>query len=109
MLNVDALQSDLQQTFEETFYDAFYEGFKATMGQESESLNESAANFAETLTDLLSEPLAERIAGAIHMYVSNISIVGTIITNGSPTTQTAVCTSGATPSNGIVPNQLGVK
>ena len=64
---------------------------------------------AETFDDLVTEPLAENLANAIDYYVKNIAITGTIITSGSPVTQTAMISSMPTPViNGKVPNTLGI-
>jgi hypothetical protein len=53
--------------------------------------------------------LADNIANAIDYYIKNMAITGTIITVGSPVTQTAVITSMPTPvANGKVPNTLGI-
>jgi hypothetical protein len=50
------------------------------------------------------------MAQAIDYYTKNAQIFGTVITMGSPTTQTAMINSTPMPAtNGSIPNTLGIK
>ena len=108
MLNPTRLEEELKKAFEECFPSAFEKAFYETLPEKSEIGEKTAKQFGETITDLLAEDLAKRIAGAIDYYVKNISISGTVITIGSPFTQTAVINSPGPVVNGSIPNSLKI-
>ena len=109
MLNVEGLKNQLKQTIQEIIIPAIKEIELARQSVKSEAGNKLAQQIADTFDDLVTEPLAENLANTIDYYVKNISITGTIITTGSPITQTAVITSMKTPVvNGKIPNTLGI-
>ena len=69
-----------------------------------------AENFANNFDDLVSDQLGTCIAEAIDYYIKNAELYGTIITVGSPTTQTAKLLPSPMPMiNGSVPNSIGIK
>jgi hypothetical protein len=68
-----------------------------------------AKDIADTFDELVSESLADIIANAIDYYIKNMNITGTIITVGSPVTQTAVIAPAPTPiTGGKIPNTFGI-
>ena len=111
MLNLSGLEADLKACFDETLPGAFEEAMLATLPQKSEIGDNMAKQFGETICDLLSESWAKRIASAIDYYIKSGSIYGTIITVGSPFTQTAVISpmNLGNPASGAVPNTLGIQ
>lgn len=108
MLNPQKLSSDIQKAFEESLKPALEIAMKMTFPESSEAGDKVAAAFAETVTDLVSEPLGQRIGNAIHAYIKNISITGTVITVGSMVTQTANIMPAPPVTAGKVPNTLGI-
>ena len=77
--------------------------------EKSEYGEDLAKDMAETFDELTAEPLADLLANAIDYYVKNITITGTIITAGSPVTQTAQIVPSPTPvTAGKIPNTLGI-
>ena len=108
MLNPTRLESELKTAFEECLPGAFERAFMETMPEKSKAAEEKAKQFGETIKELLAEDLAKRIAGAIDYYVKNANVYGTIITMGSPFTQTAVVNTPSPVTGGKIPNQLGI-
>lgn len=109
MLNVDGLKEQIKQSIQEIVIPAIKEIERARQPNKSELGDAQAEQIAKTFDELVSEPLADNLANAIDYYVKNMAITGTIITVGSPVTQTAVITSMPTPvANGKVPNTLGI-
>lgn len=109
MLKVDDLQSQLKTAFSKVLPPAIKQAVLIQCPIKSDKGDEIADRVAETFDDLVSDQLATLIAEAIDYYIKNASITGTIITTGSPVTQTAVITSLPTPvTNGKVPNTLGI-
>ena len=109
MLNVDTLEKELKKAFDETFPNAASEASKSTYPKDSELGTEICENFGKVFNDLIAEPLAQRFAAAIDYHVRSATIYGTIITVGSPTTQTAAINSPTPLTNGKIPNTLGIK
>lgn len=83
-------------------------GLLSIQPSKSDVGDEQARQFAETIATVIAPALGERIACAIDYYVKSISIYGTIITAGSPVTQTAVIQSPQYLTNGKIPNSLGI-
>lgn len=109
MLNVDELKEQLIQTIKDVIIPAIKEIELARQPVKSEMGDKQAQQVADTFDELITEPLADNLASAIDYYIKNISITGTIITTGSPVTQTAKIFSLPTPvTNGKVPNTLGI-
>ena len=109
MLNVDKLKDNIKQSIQEIVIPAIKEIELARQPIKSEVGDKMAEQIANTFDELVSEPLADNIANAIDYYVKNAQIFGTIITVGSPVTQTAVVNSTPTPvTNGKIPNTLGI-
>lgn len=108
MLNADKLCSDITNAFKETLPSALEEAFKATLPTKSDAGDKLAKNFGKYATDLCAEDLGDRIGNAIHAYIKNISISGTVITTGSPTTQTAAIMVSGPVTAGKIPNTLGI-
>jgi hypothetical protein len=109
MLNVDGLKDQIKQSIQDIVIPAIKEIELERQPQKSEAGEKMAEQIAKAFDDMVSEPLADNIANAIDYYIKNMAITGTIITVGSPTTQTAVITSMPTPVvNGKIPNTLGI-
>lgn len=109
MLDPLVLQNQLQNAFQTVFNNAAKAAVLATFPAASNAGEEYAKSFADTFSEVVSLPLAQVMANAIDSYIKNISITGTIITVGSPTTQTAKIITSPTPvSNGKIPNTLGI-
>jgi len=109
MLNVNGLKEQIMQTIKDVIIPAVKEIELARQPIKTDVGEKQAAQIAETFDELVTEPLADNLAHAIDYYIKNMSITGTIITVGSPVTQTAVITSMPTPvANGKVPNTLGI-
>jgi len=109
MLDKSLLKDDIQGAFEEVLPSAISHCILMTLPAPSDAGEEMAKNFADTLTEMIAEPIATRIADGIDAYVKCMSIQGTLITMGSPFTQTAQVLSLPMPAlNGVVPMTLGV-
>ena len=109
MLNVDGLKDQLKQTIQDIIIPAIKEIELARQPVKSDVGDKQAQQVADTFDELVTDSLAENLANAIDYYVKNIAITGTIITTGSPITQTAIITSMPTPiTNGKIPNTLGI-
>ena len=109
MLNVDGLKEQIMQTIKDVIVPAIKEIELARQPNKSDVGDKQAEQIAQTFDELVTEPLADNLANAIDYYIKNMAITGTIITVGSPVTQTAVITSMPKPvSNGKVPNTLGI-
>lgn len=109
MLNVDGLKEQLMQTIKDVIIPAIKEIELSRQPLKSDTGDKMAQQIADTFDELVTEPLADNLANAIDYYVKNISITGTIVTVGSPVTQTANIESMPTPiTNGKVPNTLGI-
>lgn len=109
MLKSEDLKSQLQKAFETYIPQAIERCKLEEYPSETNVGNDKAKKFANTFSELLSEPLANAISEAIDSYIKNASITGTIITTGSPVTQTSIITSMKTPIvNGKIPNTLGI-
>ena len=110
MLDKDTLKENLANGLSTIVRPAIEECFKRMWPGKSNIGDSSAESFANNFDEMVSEQLAEVFASAIDYYVKNIEINGTIITMGSPTTQTAKINGMSTPIlNGVVPNTLGIK
>ena len=78
--------------------------------EKSDKGDEIAESFANEFDSLVSEELGNAIAQAIDYYIKQIELYGTVITTGTPTTQTAQINGMSVPMiNGAVPNTLGVR
>lgn len=111
MLNLSGLEQDIKKAFNDILPEAFETALLATFPQKSSRANEIAKEFAKTIDELISEPLSKRLASAIDYYIKTGAIKGTIITVGSPVSQTAVITpiNLGNPTAGAVPNTLGIQ
>lgn len=108
MLNIASLQKEIQAAFDETLPGAFEQALLKTMPTHTEAGDAMAKEFGRTVNDLISESLSNRLAAAIDYHVKSATIYGTLITVGSPFTQTCVVTSPSPMTNGKVPNSLGI-
>lgn len=113
MLNSSQLKEDLKNTFSQILPNAIEVCMRSTFTEMTDEIDDMCSNFAETFDDIVSDPLAERIADIIDQYVKSMCIYGTIITTGSPVTQTAMVNPGGTinvanPVAGKMPNILGI-
>lgn len=110
MLNVDKLKDNIEEALEKTIPPAIETCINNKFPATSEVCKKEAKEFAETFKEMVCPQLADLLANAIDYYVKNAQIFGTIITVGSPVTQTAVVASTPTPMiNGAIPNTLGIK
>lgn len=109
MLNSQKLCSDIQKAIEETLQPALEDTVKILFPNKTDEGDAIAKQIAETLVEHIAEPLGSRLGEAIHAYIKNISIYGTVITAGGPTTQTAQLAPGTPATGGKVPNCLGIQ
>ena len=109
MLKPNDLQSQLETAIRNTVTPTVKEMVLQLMPEKTKEGDELAERISQTFDDMVSESLSTLIAQAIDYYVKNASITGTIITTGSPVSQTAKITSMPTPTiNGKIPNTLGI-
>ena len=109
MLDVDKLKDQIKTGIQNTVVPAIERMELKRQPRTSKKGNEQAKNIANAFDELVSESLADIIANAIDYYIKNMNITGTIITFGSPTTQTAKINPAATPIvGGKIPNTLGI-
>lgn len=113
MLNSNQLKDDLKNTFSQILPNALEICMRSTFTQINDESQKLCSEFAQRFDEMVSDPLAERLADIIDQYVKSICIYGTILTAGSPATQTAMINPGGTinvanPIAGKVPNILGV-
>lgn len=109
MLNPDKLSSDITKALKESLPGALEEAVKLLFPAASDRGDKMAKKFADTITDAISEPIGERLGNAIHAYIKNIGINGTLITNGSPSTHTCSIVAATPATAGKVPNTLGIQ
>lgn len=110
MLDKDTLKENLANGLSTIVRPAIEECFKRMWPAKSNIGDAYAETFANNFDEMVSDQLAEVFAAAIDYYVKNIEIFGTVITVGSPTTQTAQINGMSTPIlNGAIPNTLGIK
>lgn len=109
MLNVDGLKDNIAKMIKDIVIPAIKEIELARQPVKSDLGDEVAEQMANTFDELVTEKLADNLANAIDYYVKNAQIFGTIITVGSPVTQTAIVNSTPIPTtNGKIPNTLGI-
>lgn len=109
MLDPDKLKSEIIDGIQTTIIPAIERIELMKLPTTSEDGNDMAKEVANTFDEIVTEPLAEIIANAIDYYVKNMNITGTIITVGSPVTQTAVIAPAPTPiTGGKIPNTFGI-
>lgn len=112
MLNSNALASDIKEILEDILQPALESAIRSMGMPETEASIEAAQTFAENFTEMLAKPFADRLAASIDHYIKSGSIYGTIITAGTPFTQTAVIPPGSSlgmVTSGKVPNTLGIQ
>lgn len=109
MLNVDGLKEQIMQTIKDVVIPAIKEIELARQPNKSDLGDKMAQQIADTFDELVTEPLADNLANAIDYYIKNMNITGTVITVGSPVTQTATIVASPTPiTGGKIPNTLGI-
>ena len=109
MLNVDKLKDEIKNALQITVIPAIERIELMHMPIPNDDAKQLAKDIADTFDNLVSESLADITANAIDYYIKNMNITGTIITAGSPVTQTAVIVSSPTPvTGGKIPNTLGI-
>ena len=109
MLDKGSLKDDIQGALEDVLPTAISQSIQGLFTLKTNIGDQMAENFGKNLTEMIAEPLATRISDAIDTYVKCMSIQGTLITTGSPFTQTAQVISLPMPIlNGTVPMTLGV-
>ena len=109
MLNPAGLEQQIKNALMQYLPPAFQQAAKILMPTETDAGNEMCKDFGQAVSDMLAEPLASSLAAAIDYYVKNITFQGTIITTGTPVTQTATIMPAPTPVvAGVIPNTLKV-
>jgi len=109
MLKVNDLQSQIKSALTDIYKPAIHDIFAMIFPQKTSYIEEMCNEVADTFDEMTSEPMAEMLATAIDTYIKNISISGTIITTGSPISQTAQILPSPTPIvAGKIPNTLGI-
>lgn len=109
MLDKDALKEYIETAFHTSIVPALENAMLRSYPYNSEYGKDHAHAFALNFGSLAAEPFAEVLADVIDYYVKNITITGTIITVGSPTTQTATIMPAPNPmSAGSIPNTLKI-
>lgn len=109
MLNKNELQKQIQSSLEKNFKKACARAVEKLMPIPTENGKKRTEDFAETFTKIIADNLSVSLAEAIDYYVKNIELHGTVITVGSPTTQTALINCTPNPTvNGTVPNTLKI-
>lgn len=109
MLDVNRLQRKIQEGIQTIIVPAIKDMELARHSEQTKNATAMAEQVSEIFDESVSEALSQVIANAIHYYIKHISIEGTIITMGSPTTQVATIMSLPMPVlNGVVPNTLGI-
>lgn len=107
------MKMDLKNTFSQILPNAIEVCMRSTFTDMNDQSEKLCSEFAKRFDDMVSDALAERIADIIDQYVKSMCIYGTVITAGSPVTQTALINPGgvvniANPVAGKIPNILGV-
>ena len=109
MLKVDTLKKQIKQALTDIYKPAVKEVVLTMFPNKSKINDEIAEKMADAFDELTSDAMAEALAKAIDYYVHNIDITGTIITVGSPATQTAKIVAAPMPiTAGKIPNTLGI-
>jgi hypothetical protein len=109
MLDVDKLKDQIKTGIQNTVIPAIERIELKKQPTTSELGNEQAKEVATVFDEMVSEALADIIANAIDYYIKNANITGTIITVGSPSTQTANIVAAPTPiTGGKIPNTFGI-
>lgn len=113
MLNPSQLKEDIKSSFSNIIPNALEICMRSTFTNLNDESEKLCSEFAERFDEMVSDPLAERLADIIDQYVKSMCIYGTIITTGSPVTQTAPINPGgainvANPVAGKVPNTFGI-
>ena len=110
MLKVDTLKEQIKSGLTEVYKPAIEQCLLALFPTQTTAGNEKAKEIAELFDNMTADLFAEMLAKCIDYYVKNITITGTIITTGSPVTQTAQIYGAAMPvMAGKLPNTLGIK
>lgn len=110
MLNSTALTNEIKGIFDDVLPDALETSLNSLSDYKSEDVEKKNKEFAEMFTRMVSMPIAQRLAGAIDHYIKTGQLFGTIITAGTPFTQTAVIAPSpmGMVTSGKVPNTLGI-
>jgi len=109
MLDKSALKEYIENAFHATIVPALENAMLRSYPYNSEYGQDHAHTFALNFGSIAAEPFSEVLADAIDYYIKNITITGTIITMGSPTTQTATIIPAPNPmSAGSIPNTLKI-
>ncbi len=108
MLNKTRLKNELKAAFDDIFPGAFEEAYLATMPTLTKEGKDIAKEFGERVNKLISDDLSTAMASAIDYYVRNISISGTLITQGTPVLHTCRINSPSPLVNGILINSLKI-
>lgn len=109
MLNIDELENQIKEAWQSIVPPALETCLKNMFGIEGEVPNETAKAFADTFDELTTDAIGGLLAAAIDYYVKNIDVTGTVITVGSPGTQTAKISAAPMPSlGGSIPNTFGI-
>lgn len=110
MLDKTVISDEIKDAILDVLPNAIKLGMIQTTPVKSEEAKENFQKLGEAIADMIAEPLASRIASAIDAYIKMADFSGTIITAGSPVTQTAIVMPGGMPVlNGAIPNTLKIQ
>lgn len=108
-LDPEALASDIKSSLEELLPGAFKEAQRSVCPVESDEFNKKAEEYGKVFARIFAKPFADSLAYSIDAYVKNGAITGTIVTTGTPATQTAkIVDAGRVIVAGIIPNTLKI-
>ena len=109
MLKPDVLQKQIKQALTDIYKPAIKQLVLVMNPTSSATIDDISDKLAETFDELTADAMSEALAKAIDYYVHNIDITGTIVTIGSPATQTANVVAPPMPMmGGKIPNTLGI-
>lgn len=109
MLKPDKLKDQIEEALKLTLGPAMAQVVALNFPENSHQRDDLMTRSEEIMNELVAEPLSELLANIIDAYIKNISISGTLITNGSPSTHMCRINSSNPPAvNGKVPNSLGI-
>ena len=107
MLNTDQLADTLYANFKVALAPALKDLFLYIAPQKSELADTMAQTAVEKMDEAF-KIMSQGMADSIATFVKQADVTGTVLTAGSPTTQTAKLFGGSQITKGGVPNQLKI-
>ena len=109
MLNTEALKDYIAYAVRTVLADALGQAINNTFPVKSDVGNQMTNQIKEDFAEIASDNFASIVANAIEAYIKGMDITGTVITTGTPTTQTAkIVPAGSPLTAGVIPNTLKV-